>query len=299
MRVNTCIVIVGPTAVGKTFLAIELAKMFNTEIISADSRQCYRELNIGVAKPPPALLQEIKHYFINSHSIQQEVNAAVFEQYALACAKEIFTKHPVSVMVGGTGLYVQAFCEGMDEIPEVGEGIRDELKAAYEKYGLEWLQQELKKKDPLFFETAEVLNPQRLMRALEVKISTGRSIQYFHTKQEKERNFVIKKIGLELPREVLYSNVNQRVDEMISDGLIEEVMALLPFRHLNALNTVGYKELFRYLDGGVSKDESIDLIKKNTRHYAKRQLTWFKKDSAIKWFRPDDLQGILRELGYN
>lgn len=296
MSVNTCVVIVGPTAVGKTSLAIRLAKRFHTDIISADSRQCYHEMNIGVAKPSTLLLAQVKHYFINSHSIHQEVNAALFEQYALASANEIFEKRPIAVMVGGTGLYVQAFCEGMDEMPVIVDGIRNEIKAGYEKHGLEWLQQQLRQKDPNFFDKAEIFNPQRLMRALEVKMSTGRSIQSFHTRQKKNREFVIKKIGLELPREILYKNINQRVEEMFSTGLTEEVAGLLPFRHLNALNTVGYKELFGYLEGRFSKKEAIDLIKRNTRHYAKRQLTWFKKDSAIKWFSPDDVEAILSEL---
>lgn len=296
MGVNTCIVIVGPTAVGKTSLAIRLAKLFNTAIISADSRQCYLEMNIGVAKPAPAFLREIKHYFINSHSITQEVNAGLFEQYALSSLKEIFFNSQVALMVGGTGLYVQALCEGMDEIPVIVPDIRNEIIAGYKKYGLEWLQQRVKQNDPAYFDKAEIYNPQRLMRSLEVNLSTGRSIQSFHTNQQKKRNFLIKKIGLELPREILYQNINKRVDEMITEGLIDEVRALLPFKHLNALNTVGYKEIFGYLEGQLTRGEAIEAIKKSTRHYSKRQLTWFKKDGSIRWFAPDDLDGIMREL---
>ena len=294
MGVNTCIVVVGPTAVGKTSLAIQLAKAFQTDIISADSRQCYREMSIGVAKPLLHSLQETRHYFIDSHSIHEEVNAALFEQYALASVNEIFAKRQTAIMVGGTGLYVRAFCDGMDEIPVIVLNVRREIIRDYKENGLEWLQRQVKENDPAYFEKAEILNPQRLMRALEVKISTGRSIQSFHTGQQKSRDFLIRKIGLELPREILYRNINERVDKMIAEGLIDEVRSLFACRHLSALNTVGYKELFPYLEGKIPKEEAIDAIKQNTRHYAKRQMTWFKKDSTVTWFKPGDIEGILR-----
>ncbi|MEI9934830.1 MAG: tRNA (adenosine(37)-N6)-dimethylallyltransferase MiaA [Ferruginibacter sp.] len=260
-----------------------MRNIFSTQIISSDSRQCYKELNIGVATPSAGELQSVKHYFINSHSIHGNVNAAVFEKYALQKAGEIFTHNDIAVMVGGTGLYVKAFCEGMDEVPDVPEEIRNKIIANYELNGIEWLQQQVKESDPLFFAKGEVQNPQRLMRALEVKLSSGKSIIEFQSRQKKERDFKIIKIGLELPREQLYHNINHRVEVMMKDGLLEEVKSLLPFQQLNALQTVGYKELFEHLNGNISLENATEKIKLNTRHYAKRQMTWFKKDTAIKW----------------
>ena len=280
---KTCIVIVGPTAVGKTSLAIQVAQHFNTTIISADSRQCFKELNIGVAKPSAEQLDLVKHYFINSHSIKEEVNAAVFEQYALEKTSFIFKQNNIAVMTGGTGLYVQSFCHGMDEVPVIDPGIREQIMADYEWEGLEWLQNEVGKKDPLYFARGEIKNPQRLMRALEVKLSTGRSIIEFQTKQKKKRDFDIIKIGLELPKEQLHKNINQRVDNMMQQGLLDEVKKLEPFKQLNALQTVGYRELFGHLAGDLSLDEAVEIIKINTRQYAKRQMTWFKKDEEVKW----------------
>jgi len=285
-KIKTVIVIVGPTAVGKTSFAIEAAKILNTEIISADSRQCYSELNIGVAKPSASELQQVKHHFINSHSVQEDVNAIVFEQYALMAANEIFQTNNVAVMVGGTGLYVKAFCEGLDDIPAADENIRKHIIAQFEEKGLAWLQKEVSEKDPLFWATAEQQNPQRLIRALEVKESTGESITQFRIGKKQKRPFNIIRIGLELPREELYNRINKRVNAMIETGLADEVKSLLPYKHLNALQTVGYKELFDYFDGKISLPQAIEGIKKNSRHYAKRQLTWFKKDSSINWFSP-------------
>ena len=284
MYTKTCIIVVGPTAVGKTDLSIELAKQFNTSIISADSRQCFQELNIGVAKPSPQQLACIKHYFINSHHVDEEVNAAVFEQLSLQWVSEIFSERDVAVMVGGTGLYVKAFVEGLDEIPPSSLQLRKQIISRYELEGIEWLQRTIKDQDPLFYENGEILNPNRLIRALEVKTVSGRSILSFRSHQKKQRPFNILQLGLELSRENLYNNVNRRVDEMISSGLIEEARSLYPFRDLNALQTVGYAELFEYFDGKASLEKAIDLIKKNTRNYAKRQLTWFKKDGSIHWF---------------
>ncbi len=281
-----CIVIVGPTAVGKTSLAIQIAQHFKTDIISADSRQCFKELNIGVAKPSAEELKLVKHYFINSHAIKDEVNASIFEQFALESVNEIFKQHDIAVMVGGTGLYVKTFCNGIDEVPVIDPVVREKIIADFEWEGLEWLQNEVEKKDPLYFAKGETKNPQRLMRALEVKLSTGRSIIEFQTRQKKKRDFNIIIIGLELPKEQLHKNINSRVDTMIKQGLLAEVKTLLPFKKLNALQTVGYRELFGHLAGDLPLEDAIEIIKINTRQYAKRQMTWFKKDDEVKWCRP-------------
>ena len=273
-------------------MAIRLAQHFNTKIISADSRQCYKELNIGVAKPTDEQLAAVQHYFINSHSIFDDVNAAAFEDYALAAADEIFKSSDYAIMVGGTGLYIKAFCEGMDEIPAIPVPIRNQVIADYEKFGLSWLQQEVKDKDPDFFETAEIYNPQRLMRALEVKRATGLSITSFYSSSKKSRPFSIVKAGLELPRDQLYGQINVRVDQMMQQGLLEEVRGLMPYAELNALQTVGYKELIAFVRGAITLEDAIAAIKTNTRHYAKRQMTWFKKDHVIQWFHPDDFHGL-------
>jgi len=285
--IKTCIVIVGPTAVGKTSLAIKVAQHFDTEIISADSRQCFKELNIGVAKPTAEELNLVKHYFISSHSIEADVNAAVFEQYALEKVNETFRHHDVAVLVGGTGLYVKAFCHGIDEVPVIDPAIREKIIAGYEAEGLEWLQKQVEKNDPVYYLNGEIKNPQRLMRALEVKLSTGRSIMLFQTQQKKKRDFNIIKIGLQLPKEQLNENINNRVDAMMQRGLLDEVKRLVPYQKLNALQTVGYRELFGYLEGPLSLDDAIGMIKLNTRQYAKRQMTWFRKDTEIKWCEPE------------
>jgi tRNA dimethylallyltransferase len=283
MKNKNCFVIVGPTAVGKTSLAIQLAKHLNTEIISADSRQCYKELIIGVAKPSSNDLAEVKHYFINSHSICDNVNAKKFEQYALQKIDNIFKEHDVAVMVGGTGLYVKAFCEGIDEVPAIDADIKKVIITNFNNGGFEWLKNEVEKNDPIYFSNGEIKNPQRMMRALEVKLSTGRSIMEFHSPHKKKRHFNIIKIGLELPKEQLHQNINNRVDEMMRNGLLDEVKSLYRYKHLTALQTVGYKELFDHLELKNSLDEAIKKIKINTRQYAKRQMTWFKKDKEIKW----------------
>ncbi len=290
---KTVLIIVGPTAVGKTSIAIEVARYFDTEIISADSRQCFSELNIGVARPSDEELKRIRHYFIASHSIKDNVNAAVFEKYALEKVHEIFKTHDVAVMVGGTGLYIKAFCEGLHKIPAIDAAIRRQIFLNYGQKGLEWLQQEIKEKDPEFYLKGELKNPQRLMRALEVVESTGRSILSYREGKPVRRDFTIVKIGLELPKEELHRNINARVDAMIKNGLLKEVKALIPYKDLNALQTVGYSEMFAYLDKKLSLDEAIEQIKKNTRQYAKRQMTWFRKDKEIKWFSPADLQQII------
>lgn len=277
MNNKTCLIVSGPTAVGKTTYGMELAFKYNTRIISADSRQCFKELNIGVAKPSTEQLEKVKHYFINTHSIHDEVNVKIFEEYALKSINEIFESNDVAVMVGGTGLYIKAFCEGLDEIPAVDENIRRKINEQYQEHGFEWLSNEIKLQDNDFFAKGEMQNPQRMLRALEVKLSTGKSILDFHSGKKAERNFEIKNILLELPREQLYQNVNQRVDKMMEDGLLAEAQALYSYKHLNALQTVGYKELFDYLDNKISLETAIEEIKKNTRHFAKRQITWFNK----------------------
>lgn len=283
---KTCILIVGPTAVGKTALAIQTALHFKTKIISADSRQCFKELNIGVAKPTLDDLKQVEHFFISSHSIQQEMNAGLFEQYALQKVNEIFKEADVAVMVGGTGLYVKAFDFGINKIPEIDTAIREKIIADYEWEGLDWLQKEVEKNDPVYFAGGEIKNPQRLMRALEVKLATGRSITEFQTNKRKPRNFNIIKIGLELPKEQLHKQINNRVNAMMNAGLLEEVKSLQAFKKLNALQTVGYRELFGYLIGDLTLDDAIEIIKINTRQYAKRQMTWFKKDEEVIWCAP-------------
>ncbi|MBX2931322.1 MAG: tRNA (adenosine(37)-N6)-dimethylallyltransferase MiaA [Chitinophagaceae bacterium] len=294
LQKNTVIIIVGPTAVGKTALAIQVAQHFHTKIISADSRQCFKELTIGVAKPSVDELQQVEHFFINSHAIHQNINAATFENYALEKVNDIFKHQPIAVMVGGTGLYIKAFCEGLDLIPDIPKNIRDVLITQYNEKGLEWLQQQVKGKDAAFWKIAEQQNPQRLMRALEVITFTGKSITTFRKGTQLQRPFNIVKIGLELEREELYDSINKRVDVMMQNGLLDEVKQLLPYEQLNALQSVGYKELFDYLHNKYSLQEAINEIKKNTRHYAKRQLTWFKKDDTIQWFQPQQTKEILQ-----
>lgn len=289
---KTCIVILGPTAAGKTHLSLQLAAYLNTDIISADSRQCYQELNIGVARPGEQELSRIRHYFINSHSIHEEVNAAVFEKYALEAANKIFAEKDYAVMVGGTGLYIKAFCEGLDNVPPIDLSVRRSLRAAYVANGIGWLQEMISKNDPLFYEKGEMLNPHRMLRALEVKTATGKSILEWHTQANRQRPFDIIKVGIALPRALLYEQINKRVDKMMEEGLLEEVMSLRQYRHRSALQTVGYTELFEYTDGKISLEEAVGRIKKNTRHYAKRQLTWFKRDSDIRWFAPGGTEHI-------
>ena len=289
MSNNTVYIIVGPTAVGKTSFAIALAQHFKTEIISADARQCYSELNIGVARPSLEELSKVPHHFIASHSVNDTINAQVFENYALAKTDEIFKTHQSVVMVGGTGLYIKAFCEGLDMIPDIDPAIRAHIIAQYDKLGLRWLQKEVSVKDPLYWEKGEQQNPQRLMRALEVILGTGASILSFQTKNKITRPFEIVKIGLELPREQLYGRINHRVLTMVENGLEQEVSALAPQYHLNALQTVGYSEWLPYFEGSNSKEKVIENIQQNTRHYAKRQMTWFKKDPEINWHQSNQI----------
>ncbi len=293
---KTVIVLAGPTASGKTALAIRMAQLFDTAIISADSRQCYRELSIGTAKPSPEELQTVPHYFIDSHSIKEEVSAGLFERLALQYAQHIFAQRNVAVMCGGTGLYIKAFTEGIDDMPPIPPGIREAISQQYEQEGLPWLQQMLQQQDPEFYAIAETQNPQRLMRALEVLEATGRSITSFRSANRTPRDFRIIKMAITLPKELLHQQIHTRVDRMMEAGLVEEVKSVLPYRSHNALQTVGYQEVFDYLDGKTTLDQTQDLIKTHTRQYAKRQLTWFRKDKAFQWFDARDHETILQYL---
>lgn len=284
MITKTVIIITGPTASGKTSLAVKAAQHYNTEIISADSRQCFREMNIGVAKPSAEEFHAVRHYFINSHSIHQEVNAAMFAEYAHDVAEKIFSDSDILIMVGGTGLYIRAFTDGLDNIPAIDPKIRQRIITEYEKNDLKWLQDQIKQKDPKFYHQGELQNPQRLMRALEVVEGTGKSIKDFHSGRP-DRKYDIVKYAVDVPKDQLYKNINSRVDKMIEDGLLEEVRSLVPYRNLNALQTVGYTELFDYLDGNISLSDAVEKIKQNTRNYAKRQMTWLRKDKEIKWIK--------------
>ncbi len=282
----TVYIVVGPTAVGKTKYAIELAQKLKTEIISADARQCYKELNIGVARPSESELSTVPHHFIASHSIHETVNAGIFEEYAFKKTEELLAQYGSVVMVGGTGLYIKAFAEGMDAIPAIDPAIRLQIQKEVSNNGLAWLQGQVEALDPRYWSAADLgekQNAQRLSRALEVVLGTGQSILHFQQQQKKPRPFAIQKIGLELPRAQLYERINQRVVQMVEMGLEAEVKALLPQFHLNALQTVGYQEWVPYFKGEQPIEKVIDAIQQNTRHYAKRQMTWFKKDASIQW----------------
>ncbi len=282
----TVYIIVGPTAVGKTKYAIDLAKKLNTEIISADARQCYQELNIGVARPSMEELVSVPHHFIASHSIQDTVNAGVFETYAFAKTESLLAQFGSVVMVGGTGLYIKAFAEGIDSIPAIDPAIRVQIQNEVFHKGIGWVQGQVKSLDPTYWAAADLgeqQNTQRLSRALEVILGTGQSILDFQQQQKQDRPFAIEKIGLDMPRAQLYDRINQRVAQMVGMGLEEEVKALLPQFHLNALQTVGYQEWVPYFKGEQPKEAVIQAIQQNTRHYAKRQTTWFKKDLNIQW----------------
>lgn len=278
---NTVYIIGGATATGKTAIAIQLAKHLNTFIISADSRQCYREMNIGTAKPSAEQLNEVKHYFINEHSIEENITAADFEKIGLNYLNEIFKKHDNAIVCGGTGLYIKALIDGLDEMPKVNPDVEYSINESYKENGLVWLQEQVKKEDSIFFESGETQNPARLLRALIFKLSTGKSITSFRTSQKKERPFSTIKIYLDLPRKILYERINNRVDEMMKEGLLEEVKSLISYKQIKNLQTVGYSELFEYLDGNYSLKEAVDKIKQHTRNYAKRQITWFKKDKEF------------------
>lgn len=291
---KSLIVIVGPTASGKTTLAIQLAKDLKTEIVSADSRQFYREMSVGTAKPTTAELSQVKHHFINSHSITENYSVGDFEKQCLSLLNELFKKHDSVVLVGGSGLFIKAICEGFDELPQASPGIREKLNILLQENSIGYLQERLKLVDPVYYTQVDLSNPQRLIRALEVFESTGKPFSSFRKAKTNKRPFNILKIGIDLPRQILYDRINLRVDQMVKDGLLQEVKALLPHRHLNALNTVGYTELFDYFDGKADLETSISNIKQNTRRFAKRQMTWFRKDDEIRW--TDLSQPILLQL---
>ncbi|MDX1943238.1 MAG: tRNA (adenosine(37)-N6)-dimethylallyltransferase MiaA, partial [Saprospiraceae bacterium] len=280
------IVIGGPTASGKTAFAVEVAKHFNSEILSCDSRQFFREMNIGTAKPRIEERQGIPHHFIDSHSIFDTYNVGDFEKDALALLENIYQKHDIIVAVGGSGLYIKALCEGLDQFPDVPENIRQEVRQLYAGQGLQGLQDAIQKADPDYFEIVDQQNPHRLIRALEVCIASGQPFSAFRKAQSTPRNFIPIYIQLDLPREALYERINQRVDDMMEKGLLNEVKSLYPYRNLTTLQTVGYQELFDYLDGKISLEEAVEKIKQNSRNYAKRQLTWWRRDGFWQIFHP-------------
>ncbi|RZF58157.1 tRNA (adenosine(37)-N6)-dimethylallyltransferase MiaA [Sphingobacterium corticibacterium] len=290
------IVVVGPTAVGKTTMGIALAKHFKTEIISADSRQFYKEMSIGTAKPDVNELTEAKHHFIDSHTIEEEYSAGDFERDALSLLDTLFEKHDVVVMVGGSGLFVRAVCEGLDDLPKAPAVVRERLNGIFERKGLESLQQKLKEVDPDYYHHADIHNPQRVIRALEVYEATGKPFSSYRVREMVERPFEIITVGLNMDRQMLYDRINLRVDMMIEKGLVNEVRSLLSYRNKPALLTVGYAEIFDFIDGEITLEEAIFRIKQNSRRYAKRQITWFKKYGNTVWFEPDDWKGILSFL---
>ncbi len=293
---KTIYVIAGPTAVGKTAVAIELAKRLGTSIVSADSRQCYKEMTIGTAKPYTEELQSVKHYFIDEFPVTASLTAADYERLALGYLNEIFTNNDTAVVCGGTGLYIKALTDGIDDMPPVNEDIQEEVNKGYKEHGVQWLQEAIMNEDPWFFQTGEKDNPVRLIRALVFRRSTGESIMQYRSGEKKERNFTTIKIGLELPREELYERINKRVDTMTEKGLLEEVKALHPYKELKNLQTVGYSELFDYLDNKCSLQEAVEKIKQHSRNYAKRQMTWFKKDKEMEWYSPEDERIIEKIL---
>jgi len=292
MSLPVIIQIAGPTAAGKTALAIEVAKWLDTEIVSFDSRQCYQELSIGVARPSEVELTSIKHHFIASHSIHQPLDAHTYAEQAHSVVKNLFQRFPVVVMVGGTGLYWKSFHEGLDKIPAVDAEIRNQVIEQYEQLGLPWLQSEVSRLDPLFAAAGEMKNPQRMMRALEVFRATGSSILSFRKKETVQPHYSLCSIGLTRSRDTLVELIDQRVEHMFAQGLLEEVRSLEQYATLTPLQTVGYTELFSYLKGACTLEQAKEQIKINTRQYAKRQLTWFKKQDAIEWFEPDQLAAI-------
>ena len=290
------ICVVGPTAVGKTAMAIRLAGAFQTEVVSADSRQFYRELEIGTAKPTEEELNTVPHHFINTLSIYDAYDAGLFEQEVLSLLSELFQKYNTVVLVGGSGLFVDAVAYGMDEFPDVPDEIRQVLNKEFNEKGLEPLQDELKEKDPVYYDQVDLKNPQRVIRALEVIRSSDKPFSAFRKAIKKERPFNVIKIGLEMERQALNERIDLRMDQMIDQGLFNEAEEFLESRALNALQTVGYKEVFGYLLGNYDKPKAVELLKRNSRRYAKRQLTWFKRDGTTMWFGPDDFDKVLSYL---
>lgn len=291
---NFLIVIGGPTASGKTAVAIRLAKYFDTEIISADARQFYKEMQIGTAKPGNEELNAAPHHFINSLSIHNAYDVGKFEKDALKLLDRLFLKNDIIILCGGSGLFIKAITEGLDKMPDVQPGIREQLQSLYKSSGISALQELLKEKDPEYFSAVDINNPQRLMRALEVILSAGMPFSSFHANEKGNRNFKSIKICLDADRNELYQKIDERVDQMFDAGLVEEAKELFPLRKLNALQTVGYTELFQYFENKIDLKTAKDLIKQHSRNYAKRQITWFKKDKEFKWFDPNDFDLILK-----
>ncbi|GEO03517.1 tRNA dimethylallyltransferase 1 [Adhaeribacter aerolatus] len=287
------VVIAGPTAVGKTDLCLKLARELHTDIISADSRQFYQEMNFGTAKPSPAELQMVKHYFINSHHITEEYSCGAFEADTLALLNELFREKSMVILTGGSGLYIQAVCEGLDDIPEALPAIRQQLITQLEQEGLPGLLKQLHELDPEYYQQVDRANPQRIIRALEVCYSSGQPYSSFRGSGARQRPFNIVKIGLTRDRAELYQRIDQRMDQMLAAGLAEEARQLYPYRAHNALQTVGYKEIFDFIEEKQDWTETVRLLKRNSRRYAKRQLTWFRRDPAFQWFHPDNWAGIL------
>lgn len=276
-------IVLGPTAVGKTDYAVSLAESLGTEIVNCDSRQIFKEMSIGVARPDEETLRRVKHHFIACRSVTEPYTAGMFELDSLALLEELFKKYDTVVMAGGSGFYIDALCKGLDDFPPADEQLREQLTRRVKEEGVESLRMDLKRLDPESYEAIDIANWQRVVRALEVTIATGRKFSDFKTSTAKQRPFEIEKIGLRRDRQALYERIDRRVDEMMKHGLLEEAKSLLPFRNLAALNTVGYKELFGYFDDSYPLDEAVRLIKRNTRHYAKRQMTWWGRDDSIKW----------------
>jgi tRNA dimethylallyltransferase len=291
------IVVVGPTAVGKTDLCVRLANHFGTEIISADSRQFYKEMSIGTAKPSAEEQQGVPHHFVDSHRITEEYNAGAYEQEVLHLLQRLFKEHNSVILTGGSGLYVRAVTEGMDEMPETDPAVREQLTETFRQQGLEPLLKQLQQLDPVYFERVDQANSQRVIRALEVCLSSGEPYSSFRKSGQQERPFQIIKIGLTRDRQELYTRIDQRMDQMLEGGLLEEARRLYPYRQLNALQTVGYQELFGFLEGQWDWAEAVRLLKRNSRRYAKRQLTWFKKDPEWVWFHPGQLEQVLNFIG--
>ncbi len=290
---KTLIVITGPTAVGKTALCLDLATHFGIPIINADSRQIYRELKIGTARPTEEQMQQVNHYFVGTLGLEDYYSASLFEQQVLELLSQLFQTHDYALMAGGSMMYIDAVCDGIDDIPTIDDETRALMKRRLAEEGLEQLCEDLKRLDPEYYEIVDRQNPRRVVHALEICTMTGQTYTSFRRCEKRERPFRIIKIGLNREREELYARINQRVDEMMSNGLLEEVKAMYPKRSLNALNTVGYKELFDYLEGRWSLDEAVERIKGNTRRYARKQLTWYKKDEQIRWFHPDEKTSII------
>jgi len=293
---NTLVVILGPTGIGKTDLSIEIAKELDTHIISCDSRQMYRELKIGTAVPEPRQLAEVQHHFIGNLSIHDYYNASEFEFQTLDLLEKLFKTKKYAIMTGGSGLYIDAVVKGIDDLPTIDKDVREKYLKMYETYGIGKLREELKKNDPDFYNIVDLNNYKRILKALEVFEMTGKPYSQLRTNPKKKRPFNIIQIGLNMEREELYNRINLRVDKMIEAGLVNEANQFYQYRNLNALNTVGYKELFGYFDGNYDLQEAIRLIKRNTRHYAKRQLTWWNRDKSIVWFHPSQKEKILETI---